>query len=192
MSFSSNGTYRISYLGRFLRFLRICKWTFLIFISKVRRKKFINNLYYERLWTSIETMPIWYWKEIIDTGDLTYLFRNGEGVFSTKLADVWMELQEQHIKEFGIDELLRQRIKTMIKLMKLNLQYIRTRDRVLLNFIEMAEKQLEGSKEAYTMRFYKVLDIVSSSKGFRIDPKVFPTVEWYYALKNMNSHAKSD
>ena len=186
MNSSSNGienTYWLVSLWKWVKF----------HILFIRPKEYVNDLYKDRIWTNIETMPIWNWNKIVETGELTpYMFRNGKGLFSRRLGEFWLDLQEQHILEFGIDDLLRQRLKLMTKLIKLNIQFVKTMDRNLLNFIEITEAQLKSSEGNYNIRFYKVLDVLTTHKRMSIDPKTFPVIQWYHALKNMSSDGKRD
>lgn len=148
----------------------------------------------EQCWVTIEEMPVWNWHKIIETGDLSYLFKREKDVkFSPKLASIWIDLQQQHMNEFGIDNALISRIKTMRKLVNLNLKFYETRDRSLLNLIKIEESRLDETNNGIKTRFYKVLDYVSSYKGFRINAKEYTVIEWYHALQNMSvKHGKDD
>lgn len=187
MSSSSDGTEKTYFLNRLWRGIKM-----VVFFK--RRRTYQNSLYIDTIWNSIEEMPIWNWNKIIESGDLTYMYidQNIKGFYSKRLMDTWMDLQEQHIREFGIDDLLRIRMKKMTKLIKLNIRYVQTRDRSLLNLIEIAEADLNATETHFDMRFHKVLDIVSTSKGFRINPKEYTVIEWYHALKNMAAHGRND
>lgn len=145
--------------------------------------------YLSKLWITIEEMPIWNWQQIIKGEGLSFLFKDQdkENEEKKELSELWFDLQDEHMREFGVDDMLRRRIKLMIKLRKLHSKFINTRERVLLNFIEMAEKELEAMDTGISVRFYKVLDAVTTYKGFRIDPKEYTVIEWYHALNNMSN-----
>ena len=145
-------------------------------------------------WISIEEMPVWNWTKIFETGDLKYLFKQEKEVKESHfLRDLWIDLQQQHMNEFGVDTAMIARIKTMRKLINLNIKFYETRDRSLLNIIRIEEAKLNANSAEVNLRFYKVLDFVSSHKGFRINPKEFTVIEWYHALKNMAAqHGKNN
>jgi hypothetical protein len=85
------------------------------------------------------------------------------------------------------------RVKTMKKIIKLNIKFYETRDRSILNLIAVEESRLKESQNVVSAKFYKLLIIVSSHIGFRIDPKQFTVIEWFHALKNMAaSNGKAD
>lgn len=157
--------------------------------SRSKKQEKQNVLYYEQLWTTIEEMPIWNWNKVIETGDLTYLFKNRteKTKYSNRLNGVWLDLQQQHMTEFGIDDMVMARMRYIRNIINLNIKFVQTRDRSLLNLINIEEQKLKESEGSYNVRFYKVLDAVTNAKGFRIDPKEFTVIEWYHALKNMSN-----
>lgn len=144
-----------------------------------------------KVWGDIEDMPIYNWIKILETGDLKWLYKN-KGRVSIQSADHWLVLQQQYIDEFGLDENYKQQLRLMSKLKNLNLDFVLTRDRSLLNVIKITEIDLEmgGSKES--IGFYQILDHVEKYKGFQIDPKKTSVMKWYYSLKNMSSNGQED
>jgi hypothetical protein len=142
-----------------------------------------NKFYLDNVWTSIKEMPIENWNAILETGDLKHLFKD-KGKVSERLYHVWADLQQQHINEFGKSELLKSRIRTMISLTKLNLKFIETKDRSLLNLIEIREMELENQEQDH-FSFYQVLDNVERYKRCLIDPKQYTVIKWYHSLNNM-------
>lgn len=153
-------------------------------------KTFYRNL----IWTDLDELPIWNWNKIAETGDLLYLLKNQNKRKPVKgLVEAWESLQQQYLDEFGVDMNLLNRIKTMKKIIKLNVKFYETRDRSLLNLIAVEENRLKESQNVVSVKFTRLLIIVSSHMGFRIDPKQFTVIEWFHALKNMAaSHGKAD
>jgi hypothetical protein len=146
----------------------------------------LRPYYRDNLWLSIEDMPIWNWQKIVEENNLIYLFKNHKKKkLSNQLILVWEDLQQQYMDEFGIDESLLLRVKTMRKIISLNIKYFERKDRSLLNFIKIEENRLKEAQQYNGVKFYKTLDSVSSAKGFRINPKEFTVIEWGHALKNM-------
>lgn len=141
----------------------------------------ITDQYYD----SIETMPIYNWNKIVETGELKYLFVNG-GRVTKKHAEVWEQIQNEYFKEFGIDPEFKKRIRLMKEVVSLNDEFIQTGDRFILNLINIAELDLKAQKEIKNIRFYDLLDKVMSVKKCYIDPKQYTVIQWYYALKNLS------
>lgn len=154
----------------------------------------LDSYYLNNCWVSIEDMPIWNWNKICEEGSLIYLFKNPKDQKADKTCQfIWEELQQQHMNEFGVDDALLVRLKTMRKVIGLNIKFYETKDRSLLNLISIENSRIENMGSGIKSRFYKVLDYVSSYKGFQIDPKKFTVIEWYHALKNMETkHGKDN
>lgn len=148
--------------------------------------KNITAPYYD----SIDTMPIYNWNKIVETGDLKWLFVDG-GRVSLKSVQVWYDLQDQYFKEFGVDEGFKRQLRLMKEVVLLNDQYIQSGDRFVLNLIDIAEADLKGLKKENNVRFYDLLDKVMTVKKMYIDPKKYTVIQWYYALKNI-SNGKTD
>ncbi len=142
--------------------------------------------YLGRLWQSIEDMPIYNWIKILETGDLKWLFVKNKGRVSSRSQEHWMELQQEYLDEFGLDEQYKQRLRLTQKLTNLNLDFVLTGDRFTLNLIKMAEVDIEALNQGESVKFYQVLDHVEKYKGFAIDPKKTSVIKWYYTLKNIS------
>lgn len=159
---------------------------------KSPRKSFNTLLNFKQnVYSDIRKMPILYWNELVETGDLTCLYKRKEGekkgFYTSRLHAIWLDMQQQHMDEFGIDPILSARIKAMRKLLQLNIKFIETKDRSLLNLINIEENKLDETMTGHSIKFYKMVDLVSTHKGYRIDPEVMTVIEWYYALKNMSN-----
>ena len=142
------------------------------------------------MWQSIEEMPIYNWIKIIETGDLKYIFKD-KGRVSKRCFNKWIELQDEYLKEFGLDEGYSNKLKKIVELTHLNIDYVLTRDRFLFNLIKMAEADLEREGKEEAFNFWQTLDHVEKYKGYSIDPKNTPVIKWYYTLKNM-TNGKAD
>ncbi len=141
----------------------------------------------EETYNTIETMPIWNWTEILKTGDLKHLFVKGRGRVSEKLGDLWDTLQDEYIKEFGLDENFKKQLRLLVKKAKLNYEYVLTGDRFINTKLIMVEADLNALNTQKSVTFYELKDHLEKHKGFRIDPKTTTVIEWHYALKNMSN-----
>lgn len=152
----------------------------------------LKTSYLDNLWANIEVMPINNWRLILETGDLKYLFKNRKGRVSQRCANHWDELQQEYIEEFGIEENYKQVLRLEKKLTDLNLDFVITRDRHLLNVIKMTEHDIEEIKQGESIKFYEMLDHVEKYKGFAIDPDKYSVKKWYYSLKNISKNGQAD
>lgn len=142
--------------------------------------------YYE----SIEDLPIYNWNKVVETGQLKWLIKKGDKPNKQALR-VWDKLQDEYFEEFGIDPVFRKRLALMKEVVNLTDQYIQTRDRFILNLINIAETDLKGMNQQQGIKFYDLLDKVITIKKVFIDPKTYPTKLWFYTLKNL-SDGKAD
>lgn len=193
MSSMLDGMLRICFLlkVRVLNFWSLVRIFFLrLYIYFKQPRKTYNTLlnFKQSVWSDIREMPIYYWQEIVEKGDLLNLYKpNKKGFATVRLHYIWIDLQQQHMDEFGVDPMLRARIRAIKKIIQLNIKYVETRDNSILNLIAIEEAKLDQTMTGHSIRFYKLLDLVSTHKGFRIDPKQFTVVEWYHALNNMSN-----
>ena len=143
------------------------------------------------MWESIELMPYWNWKQVIETGDLRFIYKSCEGRVGKRLIELWEDLQDQHIQTFGLESALIQNIRSKKKVCKLINKYIQTKDRFLLNLIEIEQSKLE--EETEPVKTHKIKGIIEQYKGFRVvvtpnkgkDSNQITVVEWYSAIKSI-------
>jgi len=55
-------------------------------------------------YTSIHNLPIFNWYKIHETNDLTYLLKNPKEKHSLNLAELWLEICDEYLTEFGTNE----------------------------------------------------------------------------------------
>ena len=113
------------------------------------------------------------------------ILKNYEG-----LEEVWVDLQQQHLDEFGTEPDLRLRVRQMRELTNLNLKYIISRERVILNHINILEEKLKDQKIEH-FKFFDTLEKITSYKKFDIDPFSYTVIKWFYTLKNMAENGRS-
>ena len=141
----------------------------------------------ENTYKSIESLPIWNWYEILKTGDLKHLFINGKGRVSERIGELWDELQDQYINEFGLDDKFKKKLKLLKKKAILNYDFIITGDRFINTKLSIVEADLNELDTEQGISFHELKDHLEKYKGFRIDTKITSVIEWHYALKNMSN-----
>lgn len=189
LSNSSSTTKKTSYLNRVYKNVSFWLWfPFLWVIVKFKNKfRDVEKLkLFGIKWKDLDEMPIFNWIKILETSDLNYIFIS-EGIIVNKTEEHWLELQQEYIDEFGLDETYKQRLRLMELLKNLNLDFVITRDRFLLNLIKICEADIQILSAGKTIKFYEMVDHVEKYKGFSIDPKKISVKSWYYSLKNMSN-----
>lgn len=145
-------------------------------LSNLKESKYIYkiNKYNEEVETNIEN-------KVIELG-----FDNHDILVrpNKNLMDLWWNLQDEHMQEFTDDKTRKSRLRSMKKLFNLNMKFIQTRDRSLLNLIAVEEQKQKDAVIAH-ISMYQLLDIMTTKKGFDIDPKKYTVIKWFYTLKNI-------
>jgi len=143
------------------------------------------------VYTSIRELPVYYWNMISETGDLTLLYKD-EGGLEARLVDLWEDLQQQHLDEFGISQQMISYERLLIKLAKLQIKYVLSspRDRTLLIHIKIARNEIAQRNKIKAMKFGRLMVIVQKYLGFQINPRTYSTYDWYYTLKMIASENK--
>lgn len=145
-------------------------------LKHLKQSKYIYKIakYNEELYSKIED-------KVTDLGfdNIDILVRPNKN-----LTDLWWELQDEHMQEFTDDNTRKSRMRSMKKLFNLNMKFIQTRDRSLLNLIAVEEQKQKDAVVAH-MSMYDLWDIMTTKKRFDIDPKSFSVIKWFYTLKNI-------
>ncbi len=134
-------------------------------------------------------MPIKAWHKILETNDLKHLFKEGKGRVTQKVHDLWIELQQQYYDEFGIDIEFRVRMKKMLKLAKLNLKWIVTGDRKLLNEMTQIELEMETWGSEQSVKFYDLVDRLEVARKTPINIETVTVIQWYWMINNVTKRA---
>lgn len=144
---------------------------------------------------SISTLPVMRWFEILKTGQLHHLFISGQGRVNALVVDTWNNLQQQYFDEFGVDDNFLIRLQKMKKLTELNLDYVITGNRFLLNQITQIEIELNGVGDTQVTSYFKVKDAIEKHRKYYIDLDKITVIEWGHMVKDFEESgrkAKSD
>lgn len=148
--------------------------------------------YYE----SIDTLPVFNWFKVIETGDLKNLVKNPHEVSprrvrENELAILWHKIYSQFIDTFGIDDTYREILELRIEIDYYKNQMILDEDRSIINFVRRAERQLQSLlEESQKAKFDLTAVYVEKYMQFRIDQRTTNVKEYYGYLKAMEEEAK--
>ncbi len=71
-------------------------------------KKFISKckeIDPNKLYTSIDDLPVYYWNKIHETNKLKYLFKEKVDIVNNdQLSLLWANINDQYFKEFGLSK----------------------------------------------------------------------------------------
>jgi len=157
--------------------------------SGLKRKKHYNSLY---------KMPIYNWFKMRLKKDFSYLIKDSSKhdeplseEQSAYFESIYLDMLTEFIEEFGQSKSLKNELETKSKIIDLNLEFLETGDKFILNSIEnltfkMLKKQTDevnkslGIDEKKEMK--KEIATVSKTLGKPIDIKAFPVIPFYTQL----------
>lgn len=145
-------------------------------------------------------MPIFYWNQVHDTGNLSFLIRSKNPTINKKLpnlikgyalAILWREILDEHLEKFGFSPGFLEIHRKQKEILRLKVDRIVNEDKSLNAFIKIAEDELSemefvGSKGT---NFYEIKGILER-EGFRINPFETSTEEFYTHVQTMCKLAK--
>jgi hypothetical protein len=131
-------------------------------------------------YNDIDTMPIWNYNKILETGDLNYML--SEGKLDIKANDAWMNIRQQVVDRYGLDTSLRLHYENMKRITELKAEFLITKERFLLNEITILERDMEQDMKQEGVRFSEIYMNISKFLGYRFDPKTHSIVEYKEAI----------
>ena len=98
-------------------------------------------------YNSIETLPIWNWHKISETGNLIYLHRleDYDGKKDYSLINLWNKLQNEYLDEFGITRDFEAVLTLKKRWINVKSNFLLTGDRFLLNEIDEIEIDIKDT-----------------------------------------------
>jgi hypothetical protein len=156
------------------------------------QEKVLSNII-ENCYSTIDELPIYNWNKIYETLDLSYLIKDkSKKVKQNILVKLWEDLQNEYLKEFGLEPMFVQRLNLIKQKAIKNYDYIITGDRFILTELSIIDADLKRLEGTNKQSFWKIKEIAENNKGFRIDPKTTTVIEWYHILKNLKENGKAN
>lgn len=141
------------------------------------------NKYRRRAYLNIDTLPIAFWFAIHETNDYNGLVIKGR-YSDDELDDLWTEIQQQYIDEFGLDEKFAEYLRLNKKLINLKIDLAVTERRHLENVILIVQSDIDGLYTAQKQTFHDNLVLLEKSYQIIIDPMTTSTKKYYYYIKH--------
>ncbi len=145
-------------------------------LKKSLQKK-SDNLSQHELFDSIDNLPQWNWNQIHKTGNYNYLkklasYRKIKEDNSKELEKVWFEIYNEFIEEFGLSKRYLELLSAKKTIALLQLEYVRTSERSILNDIEIEQIDLQNEFESKDeVRYESVIMAIEKRQSLPIDPK---------------------
>jgi hypothetical protein len=140
-------------------------------------KKYSNKAY-----ISIDFMPIYYWQKITETGDLTLLQKNGK-LKNSILEDIWMNLNNQYFKEFGISSDYQSYLNKSKELVVKECELALGGNPFLKTEIKIIKADIDMLKQTTSETFSEILVLLEKFFGFPIDEFKCSVKKYYCYLR---------
>lgn len=131
---------------------------------------------------SIETLPIWNWWKIAETGNLIYLhiLEDYEGKEDFSLIELWNKLQDEYLDEFGITTEFREILTLKKRWINAKSNYLITGDRFILNEIDEIEIDIKDTMSTKIMvKKDETIIMLEQKLSRELDPKEVSVKKYY-------------
>lgn len=159
-------------------------------------RKRLWKRYIDKVYRSIDDLPIYNWFKIQETNDMRYLLKvttNEADKFTFELAEIWEKIYSEFIDTFGINDTFRQMLMLRKEICVLRMKVaMKDENAYLVTFAEIKEKELKqmieklNEKEMSSAKVY-----VEKYLGFKIDQRVTTVREYYEYIKAIEKEAKN-
>ena len=156
---------------------------------KYREKKLLQKCY-----TNIDELPVFYWRKIHETKNLSFLIRSDiislnkklpKGIELLILAQLWERIYDQYISEFGFSEEFLEIHRKKKEIAHYRLRMVAENNKSLQNFVNMAQNELDAMIKAQGTggNYFETKAFVESVMRVPIDDLKTSVSEFYFKLK---------
>lgn len=142
---------------------------------------------------TIDTLPIYNWMKIHETGDLEFLLQVRQVVSKRDfkyLEKVWKDLYHEYVKQFGYSDTFVEQMEKRREIAMMKIRMMVNEDRSINTFIRIAEKELEEMESDGNMDFFTGKSLLEKSLGFHIDVHKVSVAEYYSHFQVINKENK--
>lgn len=143
-------------------------------------------------YTSIDYMPMLNWDKIHKTMDMSFLLVKPVKINDAQRSEfikVWEAMYNEFVTVFGFSEQVKDVAELELKIAKLTVKKIITKDESLQNIIRSHKKQLELMKEKRMEGdVYQAKQAIEKHFGMRIPMAEVSVREFYSYLNNMKAN----
>jgi hypothetical protein len=142
-------------------------------------------------YASIDDLPIYYWWEIHESGDVSMLIKDSKFPITNNLLDycseLWDDLQQQHLDYVGVSIEYSKYLRLVADVSIAKLQYAISNDNWDLFKLELIQDdldELKGSPKEDNMETKSMIE-KHWLNGQRLDPKKTTVKEYYSYIKSL-------
>jgi predicted Mrr-cat superfamily restriction endonuclease len=147
------------------------------------RKEYFNN---------IDELPIWNWWKVAETSNLIYLQKNVDYTkedYTIKAFNLWNDLQNQYLNEFGITEEFRQILALKKRWIAKKSDYIITGNRFNLTEIDIIEAEIsETMNDKIKVDKEDTIIVLEQKLSFPLDEKKLSVKKYYNYINHFSKN----
>lgn len=161
--------------------------------------KLLEKIYLRKVYFSIDEMPVFYWKKIHETGNLSYLIKSDivhinkkfPGKIQSKILSIqWRRLLDQFVEKFGFSDDFIESQRIIKEILRLKIQRAVNDDRSVNPMIQLAEEELAIlKKEKKSSNFWELKGSLDRS-GFNVIPLQTSVTEFYTHVHTLSKQVK--
>ena len=145
------------------------------------------------MYKSIDTLPIYNWHQINETGNLVYLYiqeEYEEEIFDNEdLMLLWDSIYNEYIEVFGLSDKYLEYMNKKISISKLQADQVITGNRTLNTLMRAKERELADLTADFFKGTYLDTQVaIERYMGFQLDPKKVSVNKFYTYLNNMEKN----
>lgn len=162
--------------------------------SKKQPLSKLENRLQNRVYDSIDTLPIFRWWKIHETEDFSFLIKDNTEKATEQdfvfLSETWKKIYSEYIKRFGFGETFLRIKQREASIARLQCELVITGDRSILLAIKVEEAELKKMKTEQSGKndFHENKAAIEKAIGFRLDPKSVTVAEFYSYISVIKQH----
>lgn len=169
---------------------------FYLFLSQRFERLYLHNTY-----GSIDTLPVYYWNKVQESGNLSYLVRTKNvhiekkkvgRIKSIALGILWRKLLDEFIERFGFSENFLEIARKQKEILRLKIQKATDEDKSVNVFIKIAEEELIAMQQSIQMGNFYELKGALDRAGFYTEPMSTSVAEFYTHVQTLTKQVKQN
>jgi hypothetical protein len=144
-------------------------------------------------YTSIYNLPQWNWTMVHKSGNLSYLkklhtYRNIGEDQSKELEEIWYQIYDEFIEEFGLSKEYRELIEKKKRIAQMKNDYIQTEDGFLLTLIDIEEIEFNSTFDKSEGLGYEAMVVaIEKRQGMAIDPRTLTVYKYNNYIRTLKA-----
>ncbi|MDX5586492.1 MAG: hypothetical protein QNK20_16520 [Aureibaculum sp.] len=146
---------------------------------------------------SIETLPIWNFKKVLELGELKYLLKLDDygnlPEYDKDLQEVWEAIYYEWLDEFGESQKANEYRRAKNAYWVAFWKHEHTGERVIINDIRRAKNRIEQLEKEFNKeetKFSKEVEIVERHRSVILDVFTIPVIKWYRYIESLQEDIK--